>query len=124
MEIFDKLDIPAARYNSIDDLLTDPHLTDVGFFEPEDHPSEGKIRRTRPANTFSGGDRAKLTHAPTLGEHTSEVLAEAGYTSAEIEADEGGWRRTLMHAGAVRPPRPTLMGLSTDQHARLSCARG
>ncbi|TAJ23729.1 MAG: CoA transferase, partial [Reyranella sp.] len=32
VELFDRLDVPAARYNSIDDLLTDPHLTDVGFF--------------------------------------------------------------------------------------------
>ena len=41
LEIFDKLDVPAARYNSIDDLLTDPHLKDVGFFKEEDHPSQG-----------------------------------------------------------------------------------
>ena len=94
LDIFDKLDIPAARYNSIDDLLDDPHLNDVGFFASEDHPSEGKIRRTKPANTFSGGGRSKLTHAPKLGEHTSEVLAEAGYTSAEIEA--------MKAAGAAR----------------------
>jgi crotonobetainyl-CoA:carnitine CoA-transferase CaiB-like acyl-CoA transferase len=84
LKIFDELDIPAARYNSIDDLLDDPHLKDVGFFGSEDHPSEGRIRRTRPANTFSGGGREKLTHAPKLGEHTAEVLAEAGYTDAEI----------------------------------------
>jgi crotonobetainyl-CoA:carnitine CoA-transferase CaiB-like acyl-CoA transferase len=94
LEIFDKLDIPAARYNSIDDLLTDPHLADVGFFGPEDHPSEGRIRRTRPANTFSGGGRSKLTHAPKLGEHTSEVLAEAGYSTAEID--------TMLTSGAAR----------------------
>jgi crotonobetainyl-CoA:carnitine CoA-transferase CaiB-like acyl-CoA transferase len=84
LKIFDELDIPAARYNSIDDLLSDPHLNDVGFFGSEDHPSEGKIRRTRPANTFSGGGRDKTTHAPKLGEHTSEVLAEAGYSDADI----------------------------------------
>ena len=47
VEIFDKLDVPAARYNSIDDLLTDPHLADVGFFQEEDHPAQGRIRRTR-----------------------------------------------------------------------------
>src|SRR5215510_13099697 len=82
--LFDKLDITAARYNSIDDLLSDPHLNDVGFFGAEEHPSEGKIRRTRPANTFSGGGRDKTTHAPKLGEHTGEVLAEVGYSNAEI----------------------------------------
>ena len=78
--------MPAARYNSIDDLLTDPHLADVGFFQPEDHPSEGRIRRTKLANTFSGGAREDETHAPRTGEHTREVLAEAGYSAPEIDA--------------------------------------
>lgn len=94
LEIFDKLDVPAARYNTIDDLLTDPHLGDVGFFQPEDHPSEGRIRRSRRANKFSGGERSVETHAPTLGEHTNAILAEAGYGAAEIDA--------LRTSGAVR----------------------
>ena len=96
VEIFDKLDVPAARYNSIDDVLVDPHLADVGFFESEEHPSEGKIRRTRRANTFSGGAREAETHAPRLGEHTRGVLAEVGYSKEEIEA--------LLVSGAVGEP--------------------
>ncbi len=86
VDLFDRLDVPAARYNSIDDLLTDPHLDDVGFFQPEDHPSEGRIRRTKLANTFSGGARQDETHAPRTGEHTRAILAEAGYSEAEIGA--------------------------------------
>src|SRR4029450_9863071 len=85
LEIFDKLDVPAARYNSIDDLLTDPHLKDVGFYKEEDHPSEGKLRRTKLANVFSGGARTDESHAPRMGEHTREILAEAGYAKAEID---------------------------------------
>ncbi len=85
LEIFDRLDVPAARYNSIDDLLTDPHLQDVGFFQPEDHPSEGRIRRSRRANTFSGGERKTETHAPRLGEHGDEVLGEVGYGPAALQ---------------------------------------
>ena len=84
--LFDRLDVPAARYNSIDDLLTDPHLKDVGFFRTEEHPSEGRLRRTRLANSFSGGARKDETHAPRAGEHTRQVLAEASYTGAEIDA--------------------------------------
>src|SRR5579872_2757109 len=85
VELFDKLDVPAARYNTIDELLTDPHLQSVNFFKDEQHPSEGKIRRTKLANIFSGGSREDESHAPLLGEHTREILVEVGYSKAEIE---------------------------------------
>ena len=84
--MFDRLDVPAARYNSIDDLLVDPHLKDVAFFKEEEHPTEGKIRRTKLANVFSGGAREDESHAPLMGEHTREILAEAGYDAAGIDA--------------------------------------
>ncbi len=96
VELFDKLDVPAARYNSIDDLLTDPHLKDVGFFREEAHPSEGKIHRTMLANVFSGGARQDEGHAPLLGQHTREILAETGYDTTEIEE--------MLSSGAVSEP--------------------
>jgi crotonobetainyl-CoA:carnitine CoA-transferase CaiB-like acyl-CoA transferase len=85
VELFDKLDVPAARYNTIDELMTDPHLNDVGFFREEEHPSEGKIRRSKLANNFSGGARESEMHAPLYGEHTREILRELGYTPADID---------------------------------------
>ncbi len=86
LEIFEKLQVPAARYNSIDDLFDDPHLSDIGFFETVEHPSEGPIRRTKIPNTFHGGMRESTLDAPRLGQHTREILGEAGYASAEIDA--------------------------------------
>jgi crotonobetainyl-CoA:carnitine CoA-transferase CaiB-like acyl-CoA transferase len=77
--------MPAARYNAIDDLFGDPHLADVGFFGSEEHPTEGRIRRTRIPNTFSGGMREDGSPAPRLGEHTRSVLAEIGYPDGEID---------------------------------------
>jgi crotonobetainyl-CoA:carnitine CoA-transferase CaiB-like acyl-CoA transferase len=85
LAIFEALEVPAARYNSIDDLFVDPHLLDVGFFEREEHPSEGPIWRTKVANTFHGGMREDRLPAPRLGEHTRAVLAAVGYSTAEIE---------------------------------------
>jgi len=85
VELFDKLDVPAARYNTIDELMTDPHLKDVGFFREEEHPTEGKIRRSKPANIFSGGAREEQLHAPLYGEQSREILAEHGYSNADID---------------------------------------
>ncbi|MEZ5849398.1 MAG: CoA transferase [Hyphomicrobiaceae bacterium] len=86
LAIFEELAVPAARYNTIDDVMDDPHLADVGFFEMEDHPSEGRIRRTRLPNTFHGGMRTDPLPAPRLGAHTRQVLGEAGMGAAEIDA--------------------------------------
>jgi crotonobetainyl-CoA:carnitine CoA-transferase CaiB-like acyl-CoA transferase len=50
LAIFEKLQVPAARYNTMDEVMDDPHLADVGFFEMEEHPrgkSGGRACRTR-----------------------------------------------------------------------------
>jgi len=94
LEIFAKADVPAARYNSIDDLLDDPHLGDVGFWNIDEHPTEGRIRRTRVPVTFAGGMRTETLPAPQLGAQTRDILAEAGYDPAEIE--------TMLASGAAQ----------------------
>jgi crotonobetainyl-CoA:carnitine CoA-transferase CaiB-like acyl-CoA transferase len=73
-------------YNSLEGLMEDPHLTDVGFFRIEDHPTEGRVKRTALPNRFSGGEREDEMPAPRLGADTRAVLAEAGYGSAQIDA--------------------------------------
>ncbi|MBU8536640.1 CaiB/BaiF CoA transferase family protein [Falsiroseomonas tokyonensis] len=78
-------DVPAAAYNSLDDLLEDPHLAATGFFVPEDHPSEGRIRRTATPNRFSGGMRQDALPAPRLGESSRAILRELGVAEEAID---------------------------------------
>jgi len=86
LAIFREKDVPAGPYNTLEGLLEDEHLKAVGFIESVEHPTEGRIRRTRIANSFSGGMRQAHLPAPRLGEHTRDVLAEAGCDAAAIEA--------------------------------------
>jgi len=73
------------RYNTLENLLEDPHLTSKNFIKQVEHPTEGKIRSLGLANQFSGGSRVDFLPAPLLGQHTKEILTEFGLTEAEIE---------------------------------------
>lgn len=83
--IFEENDIPCMRYNSLEDLMIDPHLQEVGFISEAEHPSEGMIKQLGLTNQFSGGVRTEFLPAPRLGENTVEIMQEFGFTTEEIE---------------------------------------
>ena len=82
--ILDKADIPVMIVHSVETLLDDPHLEAVGFFGWMEHPTEGRIRTMAPAGMYSETPLSVRRPAPRLGEHTREVLAEAGLDESEI----------------------------------------
>jgi len=87
-------DIPVQRMNSLDDVFADPHLAAIGYFREIEHPSEGRLNSMAVASEWSESVPEYRRHAPRLGEHTREVLREAGYDEARIEA--------LVASGAAR----------------------
>ncbi len=78
LEALRKLDIAACKVNSLEDLLTDPHLAAVDFFEDVEHPTEGTLRATRFPVRFSRSPASIRHHAPRLGEHTDEFTPPGG----------------------------------------------
>jgi len=78
LELLHKIDIPACPVNSIDDLLTDPHLTAVGFFEEREHPTEGTLNVARYPVRFGASPADVRYLAPNLGEHNGEFLKPMG----------------------------------------------
>ena len=56
------------------------------MFPVLDHPSEGRIRQARPATKFSENPAGIHRMPPRLGEHSREVLLEAGLSEAEIQS--------------------------------------
>lgn len=79
-----ELDIPATLVYDIDDLPRHPHLQAVGLFELCDHESEGRMRQVRPPVRFSATPADVRRGAPLLGQHSDEVLREAGLVAEEI----------------------------------------
>jgi formyl-CoA transferase len=86
MAICHERDIPATPIYTLEQLPEHPQLKAVGLFQMAEHPSEGAVRYVRPATKFAGSPAAIRRHAPAHGQHTDEILREAGYTDAEIAA--------------------------------------
>jgi crotonobetainyl-CoA:carnitine CoA-transferase CaiB-like acyl-CoA transferase len=85
-ERLDQFDVPNGVVTDLEGLLADPYLTETGFFERVEHPSEGKMLTMAIPAMFSGtpGNSFRLP-PPRLGEHTRAVLGELGYSAAQID---------------------------------------
>lgn len=86
LEVFGKSSVPTIVVNTLDGLTHDPHLQAVGFWQEVEHPTEGRLRMTRFPYTFSETPASVRRLPPRLGEHSVEVLREAGLPQAEIDA--------------------------------------
>ena len=84
--ILEKADVPVMPMHDLESLLGDPHIVATNFFPVVDHPTEGRIRSMRPSARFSETPVETKRLAPRLGEHSVELLGEAGFSPDEIAA--------------------------------------
>ena len=77
LKLCQEAQIPAQPVRDMDDIMSDPHLAQTGFFERRTHPSEGDYFAMQSPLQFGDYSRPELGHAPKLGEQSAEVLAGA-----------------------------------------------
>ena len=92
----ERADIPVQRMNNLADIAADPHLAAIGYFRTVEHPTEGTIKSMAVPSEWSESQPEYRRHAPRLGEHTREVLREAGLPEEKIAS--------LLQAGAAKEP--------------------
>jgi crotonobetainyl-CoA:carnitine CoA-transferase CaiB-like acyl-CoA transferase len=84
LALFDKSGVPMTVVNTLEDLATDPHLVATGFWQFQEHPTEGRLRMPSFPVNFGSTPADIRRPAPRLGEHTAEILREAGLSDAQI----------------------------------------
>src|SRR5471032_1381668 len=84
-ELFIEAGLPAGPINTLDEVFDDPQVLHSQLTETLEHPTLGALRQVV-TPVFSAGAGAVSRPPPLLGEHTIEVLREAGFDAASISA--------------------------------------
>ncbi|HVV29410.1 MAG TPA: CaiB/BaiF CoA-transferase family protein [Mycobacteriales bacterium] len=73
-------------YRTAAELPDDPHVAARGLFHPAQHPIAGPYTHVGFPARIAGSTYEVQRGAPTLGQHTDEVLTAAGVSTAELAA--------------------------------------
>jgi crotonobetainyl-CoA:carnitine CoA-transferase CaiB-like acyl-CoA transferase len=79
-------DVPCAPVLTRREMIDHPQVVENGIIVETDHPKAGRLRQSRSPARFSGTPVEHRYGGQALGGSTYEVLAEAGYSKAEIDA--------------------------------------
>jgi crotonobetainyl-CoA:carnitine CoA-transferase CaiB-like acyl-CoA transferase len=86
MQVLEEADVLCAPVNDYPALVRHPQVMATGFITEQDHPRAGRFKTVATPVRLEKTPGTIRTPAPLLGEHTEAVLAEAGFTKAEIDS--------------------------------------
>ena len=84
VERLERYDVPHAPILTVTQALEHPHSAARGMLETVDHPTAGELRLVGRPIKFVGAQQPPLVRPPLYGEHSREILAEAGFDAAQI----------------------------------------
>ena len=94
MKVLDEAGVPCGPINDLDQVYNDPHVLARNMLVEQHDPEIGTLKNIGIPVKLSATPGRIRRRAPDLGEHTREVLLEAGYTGADVDR--------LAEAGAVK----------------------
>lgn len=88
VEVLSRAGTSVAPVNDVGEAFADPQLQHVGMVWDMAHPKFGSVRQLGFPVRLQGRSVPAGTFAPLLGQHTREILLQAGYSAAEVEGFE------------------------------------
>ena len=82
--ILNEAGVPCGPIYNVKEVFEDPHVRHLGLAVEVKSPALGEIQIQNVPVTLSRTPARVRTAAPEMGEHTDEVLREAGYSAEEI----------------------------------------
>jgi crotonobetainyl-CoA:carnitine CoA-transferase CaiB-like acyl-CoA transferase len=83
-------DVPLAKVHTLPEFLEHPQARHNNTFPVSTDPEFGAMRGLTFPARFGGTPLDLDRRAPKLGEHTADVLGEAGFTTADIDRLRAG----------------------------------
>jgi formyl-CoA transferase len=84
LQILEANDVPAVPLYNVAEVLDDPQVKHLGLTEELEHPQAGKLQFIGGPVRFDRLKRARSASPPLLGEQSTAVLRELGYTDDAI----------------------------------------
>tara|TARA_B100001093_G_scaffold518399_1_gene603052 strand:- start:841 stop:2037 length:1197 start_codon:yes stop_codon:yes gene_type:complete len=85
VDAFNKTGLMCAKVNNYDDVLNDEHCQSTNSFTWIEQAGVGKIPVVNPPGPATLEENDSRGHSPNIGEHSSAVLGELGYSKTEIK---------------------------------------
>ncbi|CAB1369255.1 CaiB/BaiF CoA transferase family protein [Denitratisoma oestradiolicum] len=117
-ELVEKLiaaDVLTAPINEVEDVIQDPQILHNKMIVSTQHPELGELKVTGIPVRFYGTPCEVRKHPPMQGEHTRELLAELGYSTAEIDD---------LIARGLAADRVELLRLKEERKAKKKAQQG
>ncbi|MHB1446740.1 MAG: CaiB/BaiF CoA transferase family protein [Acidimicrobiales bacterium] len=86
LEAFDAAGVPAGPFNTVVEMIDDPHVVANGMVLEQLHPVAGPVRMLGPVLRPIGNEAVPTRPSPLLGQHVDELLKELGYSDEELAA--------------------------------------